>query len=159
MRDMRAIAAGLRMPELAPLTVADVAGRAVQDHMRRTGTTGRAATWATLPATVPLSVKITFYRALQELLSNATRHGGGAGIRVSVDAVDGILRLEVADGGPGFDPASMLDARTGLGLPGMREQAELLGGGFQVLSAPGRGTAIRVWWPLSTPQHGDRATR
>jgi len=152
MRDMRAIAAGLRMPELAPLTVADVAGRAVQDHMRRTGTSVELQLGA-LPATVPLSVKITFYRALQELLSNATRHGGGAAVRVSVDAVDATLRLEVADGGPGFDP-SRLAHSTGLGLPGMREQAELLGGGFLVLSAPGRGTAIRVWWPLASPSSG-----
>ena len=37
----------------------------------------------------------------------------------------------------------------------MREQAELLGGGFQIHSSPGRGTAIRVWWPLSIAAHGD----
>jgi signal transduction histidine kinase len=152
MRDMRAIAAGLRMPELAPLSIADVAGRAVGDHMRRTGSQVELRLGA-LPASVPLSVKITFFRALQELLSNATRHGGGAGIRVTVDALDGNLRLEVADAGPGFDPARLAGS-SGLGLPGMREQAELLGGGFQIHSAPGRGTAIRVWWPLSSPSSG-----
>lgn len=152
MRDMRAIAAGLRMPELAPLSVADVAGRAVQDHIRRTGTPVELRL-GTLPPSVPLSVKITFFRALQELLSNATRHGGGTGIRVTVDALDGNLRLEVADAGPGFDPARLVRS-SGLGLPGMREQAELLGGGFQIHSAPGRGTAIRVWWPLASPHSG-----
>lgn len=152
MRDMRAIAAGLRMPELAPLPIADVAGRAVQDHIRRTGTRVELQL-GTLPASVPLSVKITFFRALQELLSNATRHGGGTDVRVTVDAVDGNLRLEVADHGPGFDPARLTQS-TGLGLPGMREQAELLGGGFQIHTSPGRGTAIRVWWPLSTPHTG-----
>jgi signal transduction histidine kinase len=156
MRDMRAIAAGLRMPELAPLSVADVAGRAVGDHQRRTGVPVELQL-GSLPADVPLSVKITFYRALQELLSNATRHGGGAGIRVTVDSVEGILRLEVADQGPGFDP-ERLAGSSGLGLPGMREQAELLGGGFQVLSAPGRGTAVRAWWPLATPRTGNGTT-
>jgi len=156
MRDMRAIAAGLRMPELAPLSVADVAGRVVGDHQRRTNVKVDLQL-GPLPADVPLSVKITFHRALQELLSNATRHGGGTGIRVSVDSVEGILRLEVADQGPGFDP-ERLDGGSGLGLPGMREQAELLGGGFKVLSAPGRGTAIRVCWRLSTPRTGSRST-
>ncbi|MFN8624020.1 MAG: sensor histidine kinase [Chloroflexota bacterium] len=146
MRDMRAIAAGLRMPELAPLSVADAASRAVQDHRRRTGTDVELQL-GDLPADVPLSVKITCYRALQELLSNATRHGGGTAVRVRLDAPDETLRLEVADGGPGFDPRK-LEQSTGLGLPGMHEQAELLGGGFRVRSAAGQGTTVTVWWPL-----------
>lgn len=152
MRDMRAIAAGLRMPELAPLSIAEVAGRAVGDHTRRTGSQVELRL-GELPPSVPLSVKITFFRALQELLSNATRHGGGSGIGVTVDTLDGNLRLEVVDTGPGFDPEALARS-SGLGLPGMREQAELLGGGFQIHSAPGRGTAIRVWWPLSSPSSG-----
>jgi signal transduction histidine kinase len=54
----------------------------------------------------------------------------------------------VADDGPGFNPDAA--ARSGrLGLAGMRERAELLGGSFEVDSAPGAGTTVRVWWPLS----------
>lgn len=146
MRDMRTIAAGLRMPELEALSVADVASRAVADHVRRTGVPVDLQLGA-LPERVPLSVKITCFRALQELLSNATRHGEGRDIRVALDATEGALQLRVSDGGPGFDPAQ-LGASSGLGLAGMREQAELLGGGFGVRSAPGRGTTIDVHWPL-----------
>jgi signal transduction histidine kinase len=156
MKDMRAIAAGLRLPDLAPLTIEDVAARVVADHERRTNTRVDLELGA-LPATVPLPVKITFARALQELLSNAVRHGGGVEVRVRVSVAGGALSLDVADGGPGFDPAGLAES-SGLGLPGMREQAELLGGGFEVRSAPGQGTAVRAWWPLQPARSGPTAS-
>ena len=57
------------------------------------------------------------------------------------------LVLDVRDTGPGFD-TSALDASAGLGLAGIREQAELLGGAFAIDSKPGAGTHLNVWWPL-----------
>ena len=83
MTDMRSVAAGLRVPELAPMDVEAVASRAVQDHERRSGA---AVTLRTreLPADVPLPVKIALFRALQESLSNATRHGGGQAMSVDL---------------------------------------------------------------------------
>jgi signal transduction histidine kinase len=157
MKDMRAIAAGLRLPDLAPLTIEDLAARVVGDHERRTRTHVDLVLDA-VPATVPLPVKITFARALQELLSNAARHGGGISVRVSVGVVDRALSLEVADGGPGFDPDRLAES-SGLGLPGMREQAELLGGGFEVHSTPGQGTVVRVWWSLHAAGSGQGTAR
>ena len=147
LRDMRAIAAGLRMPELAPLSVAQVADRAVADHARRTGQRAGLAVAESVPAQVPLPIRIALYRAIQELLSNAFRHGRGAPTAVRLDADDAFLAVEVADQGPGFDPTSLVTV-PGLGLAGMREQAELLGGDFEVISAPGAGTTIRIRWPL-----------
>ena len=151
MSDMRSIAAGLRLPELASLDARAIAERAVSDHERRSGTHVELAIDDAVPSTVSLPVKIALFRALQEALSNATRHGGGAGIRVQLGRGrdDGErLSLEVADDGSGFDPAE-LETSQGLGLAGIRERAELLGGGFTVESAPGSGTRLRVWWPLS----------
>ena len=136
MKDMRAIAAGLRLPELASLSLAEVATRAVSDHERRSGTPV-VMQLGPLPSGAPLSVKISYFRALGELLSNATRHGGGVGVRVGVTGTPDQLRLEVADDGPGFDPAQLADS-AGLGLPGLREQAELLGGGSEVDLSTGR---------------------
>ena len=74
-------------------------------------------------------------------------------MRVALDGADGLLRLEVADDGPGFD-ADRLAGSSGLGLPGIREQAELLGGGFEARSTPGQGTAVHVWWSLAGPRPG-----
>ena len=158
MKDMRAIAAGLRLPDLAPLAHRGRGdARIVGDHERRTKTRVDLVLDG-LPASVPLPVKITFARALQELLSNAVRHGGGVEVRVRVDVADGALRLDVTDGGPGFDPAGLAES-PGLGLPGIREQAELLGGGFSVRSAPGQGTTVRAWWPLQQVHPGAATPR
>ncbi len=57
------------------------------------------------------------------------------------------LSLVVRDDGDGFDPATLADS-PGLGLAGIREQAGVLGGSFEVSSSPGHGTELRVWWPL-----------
>ena len=145
--DLRAISAGLRLPELSALSVAQVATRAIHDHERRTGISV-SRDLQRLPEQAPLPIKIALLRTLQEALSNATRHGNGADVAVKVAREADGLRLIVADDGPGFNPDAA--ARSGrLGLAGMRERAELLGGSFEVDSAPGAGTTVRVWWPLS----------
>jgi signal transduction histidine kinase len=150
---MRSVAAGLRVPELAPMDAAALASRATQDHERRSGTRVSLSV-GEMPAAVPLPVKIALYRALQESLSNATRHGrsdeatvhlAGRSTAQPYDAPG--LELIVRDDGDGFAPAS-LDSSAGLGLAGIREQAEILGGTFGIRSAPGEGTELRVWWPL-----------
>jgi signal transduction histidine kinase len=155
LRDMRAIAAGLRMPELAELDVREVAARAVSDHVRRTAVPVEV-TIEGAPAWVALPIKIALYRAIQELLSNAFRHGKGVDVRLRIEADDRFLALEVADHGPGFD-VDRLAGEAGLGLAGMREQAELLGGDFEISSQPGVGTEARVRWPLPRSRRAPQA--
>ena len=132
-----------------------MASRAVQDHERRSGAEVALRT-RDLPADVPLPLKIALFRALQESLSNATRHGGGSALAVELSGKPGSragglpgLELVVRDDGAGFDPAS-LERSEGLGLAGIREQAEILGGTFAISSSPGSGTELRVWWPLQS---------
>jgi signal transduction histidine kinase len=144
--EVRAISAGLRLPELAPLSVAQVAERAVRDHERRGGTPVRL-TIEQVPDAAPLAVKIAVLRTLQEALSNATRHGGGVGVTVRLWADGDMLCVGVSDGGPGFR-FEEVDATRGLGLAGMRERAELLGGAFAIHTSPGQGTTVRACWPL-----------
>ena len=146
LNEIRAISAGLRLPELADLTVADVVTRVVQHHRRLTGTVVEV-TVAQVPDLIPLAAKIALFRSLQEALSNATRHASGEPVTVSVTDGDGFLNLEVADAGPGFDP-DRVGTEGRLGLAGMRERAELLGGSFRLETAPGRGTLLRLRWPL-----------
>ena len=154
MTDMRSVAAGLRVPDLAPLDVEAVADRAVRDHERRSGTRVTVRV-ERAPTAVSLPVKIALFRALQEGLSNATRHGGSQDILVSLagrraERPSGSpgLGLIVSDDGAGFDPSGLVDTE-GLGLAGIREQAEILGGTFAVRSAPAGGTELHVWWPVS----------
>ena len=144
--DLRAIAADLRMPALAALSVAEVAERAVHDHEHHAGT-AVALEMAGLDRPAPLAIKIALLRTLQEALSNATRHGLGRDVRAHVWCDGTTLFLEVCDAGPGFDPAVPAEAER-LGIEAMRERAELLGGTFAVDSAPQRGTTVRASWPL-----------
>jgi signal transduction histidine kinase len=146
--EMRTIAAGLRTPEFERATPGEIVRRAVAEHERHAGAGPKVDT-AGIPMAAPLATKIALYRILVEALSNAARHGGGQGVRVHVTAdADGWLLAEVADEGPGFDARQR--TRPGhLGLAGMRERAELLGGRFELESRPGSGTRIRVRLPLA----------
>jgi len=145
--EMRAITSGLRAPVLRSLTPQEVVKRAVSSHERRTGTPIRCTTEG-LPASAPLAVKIVLFRSLQESLSNATRHGGGADVTVHVWSSADALHLTVSDHGPGFDTAAD-PGEEHLGLAGMRERAELLGGDFVLDSAPGQGATVRIRLPLA----------
>lgn len=154
MRDLRAISADLELPELAPLTLGDVAARVVRDFEAKT----RGAVPVTLEAVVapdlpaPLRIKTTLYRLLQESLANVFRHARGSRCRVELRGDATGIRLAVDDDGPGFDPAEARSRRR-LGLSGMRQRVESQGGTFGVTSAPGRGTRIRVDLP-STARDG-----
>jgi signal transduction histidine kinase len=69
-------------------------------------------------------------------------------VEVTVTESDGFLSLEVRDAGPGFDTRSRPQDGH-LGLAGMRERTELLGGRFELTSGPGTGTRIRADLPLT----------
>jgi signal transduction histidine kinase len=148
LKEVRAISSGLRLPELEVVPVHDILDRALGDHERRTGTWIERE-YERLPARVPLAVKIALVRTLQEALSNATRHARGADVVVRCWGQGGHLYMEVADNGPGFEMSAAPASDAGhLGLAGMRERAELLGGSFSVRTAPGAGTTVRACWPL-----------
>src|SRR5262249_43301308 len=126
----------------------DAAARAIDDHERRARIHVERH-FEGLPEQAPLAIKIALLRTLQEALSNATRHGRGVDVRVELTADGDRLRLSVSDGGPGFEPRGVEHSGR-LGLAGMRERAELLGGEFEVQSEIGHGTTVHACWPLAT---------
>jgi len=86
------------------------------------------------------------YRIAQEALHNALRHGAPSAVDIRLQAHDGVVVLEVADDGLGFDPAEA--APTGqLGIASMRERAVAVGGNLTVASQSGEGTTVRVEVP------------
>jgi signal transduction histidine kinase len=145
--ELRGISAGLRLPELEQLSLAEVATRAIDDHQRRSGVRVDRHL-EDLPVQAPLPVKIALLRTLQEALSNATRHGEATDIRVDLGVQHDTLVLSVSDRGPGFDPLGIKPSGR-LGIAGMRERAQLLGGSFEIQSTPGSGATVTVAWPLS----------
>jgi signal transduction histidine kinase len=146
--DMRTIAAGLRTPELERAAPAEIVRRAVAEHERRSSTQ-TTVNLEGIPPVAPLATKIALYRILSEALSNAARHGAGIGVDVTVtEADDGFLAVTVSDHGPGFD-TTQKPGEGHLGLAGMRERTELLGGQFELESGPGIGTRVRAFLPLT----------
>ncbi len=93
------------------------------------------------PVGLPAKESVELLRVLQEALANARRHSGARNVEVGLRTDDEAIQIEVADDGRGFDPGS---ARAGVGLSGMRERVEGLGGKIEVRSRPGEGTKVTV---------------
>ena len=89
-------------------------------------------------------------RAAQESLANARRHARATRISVTLTYFTDQASLDVIDDGRGFD-ASVVAGSGGMGLLGMRERAERLGGSVVIESAPGEGTAVAVTLPAIEP--------
>ena len=148
MQEVRAISAGLMLPQLGELSLADVIEHAVQAHRRRTRSTVDVYV-DELGADAALATKIAVYRIIQEALTNSWRHAGGSGQQVRARRQDGMIRVEISDDGPGFDSIAVLgDSENHLGLLGMRERVETLGGEFRIESTPVQGTCIAVALPI-----------
>lgn len=101
---------------------------------------------------VSATQRITLFRILQEALSNAYRHGRATLVTVLARDEEAGTTLVVTDDGVGFDPEAAQRRRPGVplqrfGLHGMRDRAQILGGTFEVTSAPGRGATVRVFLP------------
>jgi len=161
----KAVAFGDRDPVVAGRALADArlsVGRALEDVRASVGTLRAepvrlVAALGELAddARVALSVDgeerevdqatvTALYRAAQEAITNARRHGRAGRVAVSVSFGAADTRLVVSDDGVGFDVGA---ARDGFGLVGLRERAALLGGSVTVDSSPGTGTRVTVAVP------------
>ena len=92
--------------------------------------------------------EVQVLRIVQEALTNIRKHAGATEISVAFYPQDDRLEIEVRDNGSGFNPLAIKRGEfPHLGLRTMQERAEAIGGEFEVDSAPGRGTTVRVWIP------------
>jgi PAS domain S-box-containing protein len=90
------------------------------------------------------------FRIFQETLTNVARHADATKVDVTLESVGDTIRLLVHDNGRGFDRAQVT-AKHSLGLLGMQERAETLGGSLEVESAFGQGTIVTAVMPLGGP--------
>jgi len=86
-------------------------------------------------------VEVMIFRAIQELIGNAARHSQATTVKVHLDMAENLLRVNVDDNGKGLD-ADVIQQGNSLGLKLIKERAEMLGGSFEIDSAPGKGTRI-----------------
>ena len=107
---------------------------------------------------LPGDVEVACFRAVQEALTNAARHAGARHVWVDLRQQDEEVELVVRDDGVGFDLAEARRRGVGglsLGLLGMQERIALLGGQFEIDTAPGRGTILRIRLPALGPGEGE----
>jgi signal transduction histidine kinase len=149
MDEIRSICSGLVLPEIETAELPEVLQRAVTAHRQRTGVAVDLQVDAPARWLAP-SAKICIYRFVQEALNNGFRHGGGCGQSVRQHFDGGSIMIEVCDTGPGFDPAAIRPS--GLGLAGLRERIESLGGTFHIVTSD-QGTRVIMSLDLNEMEH------
>ena len=96
---------------------------------------------------LPESQNLTVYRIVQEGLTNICKYARADRVRISIQAASDVSRLVITiqDNGVGFHPHHN---STGFGLRGIRERAEAEGGQMRLITAPGEGCTLSVWFPI-----------
>jgi signal transduction histidine kinase len=109
---------------------------------------------------LPVDMEVALFRIVQEAFTNVIRHAHASRVELQFEHREHDLIVRVSDDGCGFETHSRQSkdiSRRRLGLHGMRERAEILGGHFTLQSAPGEGTQITVCIPL--PSEGENDVR
>jgi signal transduction histidine kinase len=110
-------------------------------------------------------IRLLLFRFLRELLNNAVKHAQAKKIKVTLRTVSSQIQVCVEDNGIGFDPVerlsmaepSMLEKRGKIGLFGVQEELQHLGGHLEIDSAPGCGCKVTIVAPLKhSKEMGDK---
>ncbi len=140
--------------ELRPTTLDDLGLIAtlhsfMKDFMKRTGIRVHFTTFAAVEQLDSAS-RTVLYRVVQSALTNVAQHARASRVKVSLRKLPDAVGMEITDNGKSFDVERVLHARKNrhLGLLGMRERVEMVGGNLTVASAPGQGTTIGARIPL-----------
>jgi signal transduction histidine kinase len=112
-----------------------------------------------IAAQMELGKQGVIFFIIEEAITNARKHANAANIWVRLRPIEqGVVLLEIEDDGIGFDVESVnqaYDKRSSLGMVNLRERTELVNGLLNIRSAPGKGTTISVYIPL-TEEAADR---
>ena len=115
------------------------------------------------PQRLPVDIETALYRVVQEAINNIARHAAARNVEISLNKNNGFTEVSIIDDGIGFDLAEIsidtlkeIDNKDfyipentrGLGLLGMQERIELLGGDLEIVSSPGNGTQIHIRVPI-----------
>jgi PAS domain S-box-containing protein len=94
---------------------------------------------------VPDNQKLMLFRIIQEQTNNIVKHAKASNVKIELKASKGILNLEIADDGRGFDPAK---TKKGVGLNNIVNRVELFNGTVDIIAVPGQGCTVRVAIPV-----------
>ena len=147
-RESRNIMNDLRPPVLDEFGIVPL----IEEELRhfREDTECQVELNADYPQRLPHDVEIALYRIFHEALINIRRHGSNTRkVNVSLSCGDHVVTLQILDDGSGFDVEVALQAKRVGGLMSMRRRAEIIGGRFELTSAPGTGTRATILVPLN----------
>jgi PAS domain S-box-containing protein len=102
---------------------------------------------------LPESERTALFRVAQEALANVGRHAKATQVKVNIREIPGAVRMEISDNGRAFDVAQVFGSKNPkrLGLVGMKERMEMVGGTLNIMSAPGTGTTVQADLPFTPP--------
>ncbi|MBW3655229.1 MAG: PAS domain-containing sensor histidine kinase [Gemmatimonadetes bacterium] len=149
-RELSHIASELRPPALDRLGLQQALQAYVEDWATRYGISAEFQPLGVGHERFALEVETTLFRTVQEALINVAKHSAAQNVSVILERKPGSVGVIVEDDGAGFDPAAVAatGARTRrIGLVGMCERVELLGGTLELESAPGAGTTLFIRLP------------
>jgi len=152
--DVRRIVAALAPAELEDDALAAALQRMLERTRDETGLQVELHVDDSLPM-LPTEVEVALLRTAQSALANVRLHAAATRAVVSLIDADDAVRLDIIDDGAGFDlPAweQGTDAASSYGLRFMRARLRELGGGLDIESTPGEGTAISIHLPIRTGQ-------
>jgi len=95
--------------------------------------------------------RTVLFRVAQEALTNVARHAHATQVKMSITEISGSIRMEISDNGQSFHVEKTLSAKNPkrLGLVGMKERVEMVGGRLVIESTPGKGTTVRAEIPFN----------
>jgi signal transduction histidine kinase len=144
LKEMRLMICELRPPDLQEEGLLGALHHRLEAVEKRAGLNARLLTDEIVD--LPVHLEEELYRIAVEALNNALKHAGATSLTVRIRASDNQIEMEIQDNGRGFDTQA-LGSTLGMGLRGMRERAQKLGGSLTIRSAPGQGTSVLVTAP------------
>jgi len=120
----------------------------MKDFMKRTGVRARLTAYAAANQ-LPLDQSAVLYRVALEALNNVAIHAQASAVEVRIKKLPEWICLTITDDGKSFDVRRVLRANANgrLGLLGMKERLQMVGGRFSIQSTPGRGTTVTARIP------------
>jgi two-component system sensor histidine kinase DegS len=149
LKELRRVVIALRPPALEELglnhavrqSLEELKAEGVECHFSRTGDSLR----------LPLDIEIAVYRVVQEAINNIRKHSEATEASLTLNYQRDRLQVDVRDNGKGFDLSRTLDSAIAgghMGLLGMKERAEALGGDLRIRTSPERGTLLTLRFPI-----------
>ena len=155
LRELRRVVIGLRPPALDELGLC----HALKKNLEELQADNIVYRYSQVgePCRLPSSMEITTYRVVQEAIANIRKHANATRVSLKVEFKEGRLLVEIRDNGQGFNLSSTLDSAISvghLGLLGMKQRIDMLGGEIYVKTGEGKGTIISVSLPIQIPVEG-----